>query len=213
MKLRHSLLVTTGLFVVAVMTPVLANAQSTQVDEMNTQIQEKRETTQRVTETRQEKREEMQAQISDRREVAEGRLEAAKLKACQNRQKAIENILARLSNRGDKRLDVFTKIADRVQVFYGEQGNTLNSYDELVADVVAKKATAEEAVTNLHNTAGMFSCEGEDPKGAISIFREQLEARNVALREYKTAVKNLILGVKSAQPTEAAENTQEGGQE
>ncbi len=38
-----------------------------------------------------------------------------------------------------------------------------------------------------------------NPKGVISSFKESLKAEITALKEYKTAIKNLIVGVKSVQ--------------
>src|SRR3990167_11484105 len=85
-------------------------------------------------------------QSSEPSSQASTRLEAAKLKACQNREKAINNIMARIANRGSKQLDVFNKIAERTKAFYTDKGKTLSNYDALVADVNAKKAAAQSAV-------------------------------------------------------------------
>ncbi len=150
-------------------------------------------------ETMQEKRDEAKTQQADRKAAAHTKLAEAKLKVCQNREKAINNIMGRLGDRGSKQLQVIGKISERTQTFYKEKGKTLTNYDALVADVTVKKAAAEAAVAKIKATSVTFACDGTDPKGAAASFKENLRAQHVAIKSYKTAVKNLIVGVKSVQ--------------
>ena len=160
---------------------------------------ERRQLAQENAETRQQNREDIRANSQDRREVAAERLEAGKLRACQNREKAIQNIMSRIADRSTKQLTVFTTIAERTQAFYEQKGNELATYDALVAEVDAKKAGAELAVETIQAAETNFSCDGENPKAVVASFKESLRARNAALNDYKTAIKDLIVGVKSAQ--------------
>lgn len=137
---------------------------------------------------------------SENGEVVRTRLTEAKLKACQNREKNIKNIAARVDDRGTKQLDVFSKIAERTKAFYEEKGNVLGSYDDLVLEVDAKEAAARAAVVEVKAAGSTFACDSTDPKGTIDTFKLSLSARDDALKAYKTAVKNLIVGVKSVQP-------------
>lgn len=137
----------------------------------------------------------------ERRDAAQTRLEDAKLKACQHREKAINNIFARISDRGQKQLDLFTTISERTEQFYTDKGKTLSNYDELVAEVATKKAAAQTAVDTVKSSSVSFTCDGEDPKGVAQIFKANLKIEIAALNAYKTAVKNLIVGVKSVQGT------------
>lgn len=141
---------------------------------------------------------------SERKEAAQGRLDAAKLKACQGREKAITSIMTRIATSGEKQLEVFTKISDRTQAFYESKGKTLASYDALVAEVDAKKTAAEKAVEELKSGSKEFDCEGADPKATAQAFKDDVKAANAALKEYKLAVKNLIVGVKSVQVEESS---------
>lgn len=125
-------------------------------------------------------------------------LEAAKLRVCQNRQAAIGRILSRMADRAQRQLDVFTTIAERVQVFYARKGRTLANYDALVADANAKKTAVNVQVTAL-GSAATFNCNADDPKGLVRAFKDKLRTTNTALKDYRTAVKNLVSGVKSAQ--------------
>ena len=135
------------------------------------------------------------------------KLADAKLKSCQNRQKAITNIMTRMADRGQKQLDLFSTIATRTETFYTTKGKTLSNYDALVADVTAKKAAAQIQVDTLKADSVSFKCDGTDPRSMADSFKTQLKAEISALKEYRTSVKNLIVGVKSVQgSTTSADN-------
>lgn len=139
-------------------------------------------------------------------------LAAAHLKSCQNRQKAITNTMARISDRGQKQLTLFGTIATRVETFYTDKGKTLSNYDTLVADVNAKQAAAQTAVSTTSADGSGFSCDGTDPTGFVSTFKDSLKSEISALQDYRTSVKNLIVGVKSVQGTAAStDNKTTGG--
>lgn len=139
------------------------------------------------------------------------RAEASK-RVCEKRQKAVTNIMTRISDRGQKQLTLFDTIATRVEMFYTDKGRTVSNYDTLVADVNAKKAAAQEAVDTVSSESATFSCDSSEPKAAVTTFKDSLKLEISALKDYRTAVKNLIVGVKSAQGTAAsAGSTSDGG--
>ena len=174
-------------FTLAFAFPIVTTAQNTRAQDARQNAQERRETA--------------QTSAGEHRDAARTRLENAKLKACQNREKAINNIMARISDRGQKQLDLFTTIAERTEKFYTDKGKTLSNYDELTADVTAKKAEAQTVVDTVKSSSVSFTCDGEDPKGVAQTFKDNLKIEITALNAYKTAVKNLIVGVKSVQGT------------
>jgi hypothetical protein len=133
----------------------------------------------------------------------EARLTAVKLRVCENRQKTITNIMSRIADRGQKQLDLFTTIATRTETFYLGKGKTLSNYDALVTAANDKKAAAQTTVDTIKADSTTFSCDGTDPKGAVSSFKTALKSEIQALKDYKTAVKDLIVGVKSVQSTTA----------
>ena len=47
----------------------------------------------------------------------QARLTAVKLRVCQNRQKAITNIMSRIADRGQKQLNLFSNIATKTEAF------------------------------------------------------------------------------------------------
>lgn len=204
---KRSLIATAALFAVAVVASASVSAQPARAQETQTQTQEQIETAEQTTQQDQS----IQTQGQERREAGQGRLEAAKLKVCEKRQKAITNIMVRIGDRGQKQLDLFTKIADRTVAFYADKGKTLSNYQALVDDVLVKKAIAQEAVDTIKNSSTTFDCNGEDPKGVVHAFKASLKAEIEALKAYKTSVKNLIVGVKSVQGTTTS--SENGGQQ
>lgn len=146
-------------------------------------------------------------------EAASTKLADTKLRACQNREKAINNIMARIADRGQKQLNLFTTIATRTETFYTNKGKVLSNYDVLVADVNAKKTAAQTTVDAIKSDSVSFKCDGTDPKGVAAGFKTDLKAEITALKNYKTSVKNLIVGVKSVQgTTSSSANSTSGGQ-
>lgn len=127
-----------------------------------------------------------------------GRLDETRLKTCQNREKTINGIMSRISSRGNKHLGVINKISERVQAFYKEKDLTAVNYDALVAAVNTAKTSAEAKLAAIKSSSVEFKCDGSDPKGAGQQFKDNLKLEISALKEYKTAVKNLIVVVKSA---------------
>lgn len=145
--------------------------------------------------------------VEELKATAQTRLADAKLKMCQSREKVITNIMTRLGDRGQKQVDLFSTIAERIKTFYADKGKTLTNYDTLTADVTAKKVFAQTTVDTVKSTAPEFKCDGTDPKGIAATFKDNLKSEIEALNAYKTSVKNLIVGVRSIQgTTSSAEN-------
>jgi hypothetical protein len=142
------------------------------------------------------------------------KLADAKLRVCQHREKSINNIMARIADRGQKQLDLFTSIATRTEDFYTSKGKTLSNYDALVSDVNTQRAAAQSEVDTIKSDSVSFKCDGTDPKGAAQAFKDDLKLEMSALKTYRTAVKNLIVGVSSVQgTTSSGDNGAQGGQQ
>jgi hypothetical protein len=125
-------------------------------------------------------------------------LAEAQLKACQNRETAINNIMARIVDRGTKQIGVFDTIATRTETFYVAKGKTLANYSTLVATVNAAHSKAEADLSAM-KTTDSIDCASADPKGSVLSFKTNLKLEISDLNMYKTAVKNLIVAVKSVQ--------------
>jgi Sec-independent protein translocase protein TatA len=200
--------------VLAMGLPRIANAQQSQTGETQSTVEAARqealeraeqakERAQQKAEEAKQKADQARGQAQDAKQNAIARLEGAKLKACQTREKAVTNIMARIADRGQKQIDVFTKIADRTKAFYQDKNRPLSNYDALVAEVNATQEAAVAANAVVKNVSINFACEGDNPKAVAGSFKDLVKTQNTALKEYRTAVKNLIVGVKSAQSTQA----------
>ena len=135
------------------------------------------------------------------KEKIAARLTDAKLKVCQNRERAIQKRSTQLTKLSEKMLTTFDKIATRVQTYYTNTvvptGRTVENYDGLVTEIATQKAAAQTALTTAQAAVESFTCAGEDPKGQLTAFNEQMKAVKKALKDYRTAVRNLIVAVHS----------------
>lgn len=161
------------------------------------------------------KREAAKQELEKKREAAKNDLEQKKeklkddkLKICQERESHINNNMSTLATRGQERLDLFSTIAERTETFYKNKGKTLTNYDALVAAVGAQKTVAQAAVDAVISSSVSFKCDGSNPKGVAAEFKAKVKTMNSALKDYRSAVKNLIVGVKSVQGTTASEGSQ-----
>lgn len=150
-----------------------------------------------------------QQELKAKREQAKGQLEAAKLKVCEARQKGITQRMSSMVTTSTNHLNVFSDIATRVETFYTNKGKTVANYDTLVADVNAKKTAAETAIATAKASSTSFSCTDANPSLAGQQFKAAHTAVVKALQDYRTAIKNLIVAVKSVQSDATTSTTTE----
>ena len=140
-----------------------------------------------------------------RRQQAQNRLTEAKLKVCQAKENAIKKRTQQLTKLATTMQEKFDAIAGRVEEYYTSKvvpnGKTVANYDNLVADIQAKKGAVQIALTTAQNNAGTFACDGNDPKGQLTQFRDDVRIVKAALKDYRTSIKNLIVAVRSVTGT------------
>lgn len=137
--------------------------------------------------------------IRDRRQ---GKLDENRKNTCEKRVTRIIRIMENAAAQGTKNQQVFDKISERVQKFYADKGLSVANYDALVADVNAKKEAASVAIKAVQDNK-TFNCDSDNPVGKIDAFNGQVRAMHQALKDYRTAIKNLIVAVKSAASKES----------
>ena len=132
---------------------------------------------------------------------------AGKLRACKNRENAVKNIMLRIDTRANNQIKLFSTIATRVEAFYVKQGKTLSNYAQLVASVNTAKTQAvnEFAVVKTNSS---FKCSSAHPKGEVNAFQSYLKTEISYLKSFKTAVKNLIVGVASVNGVKVSASAQ-----
>lgn len=129
------------------------------------------------------------------------KLTEAKLKICQNKKAAIDKRNNQLLRTANNMLTKFSQIADRVENYYTNKvvpgGKTVSNYDSLVAEITSKKSSVQTALNKAKNDFSAFSCTSDDPKGQITQFRVDMQSVKSSLKEYRTAIKNLIVAIRS----------------
>lgn len=155
-----------------------------------------------------QKREAAKQELEKKREAAKNELEQRKdklkedkLKICQEREDHINSSMTGAASRGQEKITLFTKIAERTEAFYISKGKVLSNYNDLVAAVNSQNAAAQSAVDTVKAGSDDFKCDGDNPKAIANLFKIDIQAMNDALKNYRTAVKDLIVGVKSVQST------------
>ncbi len=197
---------TTPLVIMAVGVPVAAESSMTSTGQ----------TTTSTTSSETQKAEAAKKLAADKAKVAADRaklekdknkLKEDKLKVCQQREANIDKTMDRIASRGQQRYNEITAIAQRTEKFYTDKGKTLANYDQLVAAVNVKKVAAQAAIDDVKAAKTGFKCDGSDPKGAAASFKTKVQAMDSALKDYRMAVKNLIVGVKSVQGSTTSEGS------
>lgn len=150
--------------------------------------------------------EELRAYLEGRKQrrqqqFIETRLDDARKRACEKRKDNITGIMERSIKRAEEHAALFDSIANRTKAFYEKKGNVLANYDELVAAVNTAEAKVDSDIAAI-KIIEPFDCAGHDVKGVIDDFKTARKTLTSDLKEYRTAVKNLIVGVKSAQGQE-----------
>jgi hypothetical protein len=163
---------------------------ASKAEKQQLRAQAAREKAQQLLEAQKQRQDARQAKLSD-----------AKLKLCEAREKNIETIMNRAITRGQNQIRLFGTIAERVKTFYTDKGIVVDNYDALVAAIDTAKTEAETDLEVLKTLS--FNCDSDDPKAEVAAFKDGLEEIRHSLKDYRTAVKNLIVGVKSAQGEES----------
>lgn len=125
---------------------------------------------------------------------------AGQIKACQAQESAVKNRTIHLLNLVTTMEGTFDSIAERVETFYTTKlvpnGKSNADYDALVNDIQTKKTAVQDAVTAAQADSN-FNCTDGNAKEQLTRFRTDLQTVKSALKEYRTAIKNLIVGVHS----------------
>ena len=129
------------------------------------------------------------------------RLEEAKLRVCQLREKHITNRSNQMIRHANRMVGVFGSIAARIQNYYltklVPQGKTLPNYDALVLDIQTNRNALSPLLAAVQTDAANFKCDGDNPKGQLDQFKTDMHAVIAGLKAYKKSVRNLIVAVAS----------------
>lgn len=196
-NIKSSLIMTAMIVFVSLLVPFVAVAKEVQVQQSNNNDNGKSSNVVNQNSGAESTEPKPNAVATLTTRATTGKLEATKLKLCQNRERTTANIMARIADRGNKQMLVFDKISERVQAFYKSKGYSLGNYDELLAQVNTTRAGVQTATQTITQHGVDFNCDSDDPKGSVNAFKERARVQNEDMKAYKTAINNLIVGVKS----------------
>lgn len=136
------------------------------------------------------------------RAQAQERLEATKLKVCQKKEAAIQKRSEQLVKMATNMQTKFTAIASRVKEYYADNvvgtDAELDNYDALLTTISDKQTAVNESLTKAQAEITEFTCDSGDPKAHLTNFKENMKATKAALKEYRTAIKDLIVAIRTA---------------
>ncbi len=138
------------------------------------------------------------------------KLTTGQLRSCYHHQAVINNIVTNIDTRVQNQIALFSTIATRVEDFYIVQGKTLSNYSQLITAINNSTVTVNTDFVAMKAVGG-FSCNVNNPKGVIIGFQEYLKTELSDLQNYRTAVKNLIVGVASVNGVTIQASTQTTG--
>ena len=132
---------------------------------------------------------------------AQVHLQDAKLRACQAVSTSVITRSTHLVDLVTQMEKTFTSIADGVEQYYLTKvvptGKTLPNYDALVADISTKQNSLAPLVQTAQTDASSFSCTGNNPAAQLTQYRTDMQGVLKGLQDYRTAVKNLIVAVRT----------------
>jgi len=136
-------------------------------------------------------------------------LQDAKLRACQAISASLVTRSTHLVDLVNQMEKTFTSIAQGVEQYYLTSvlptGTTLSNYNTMVADI----ATEQNALTSLIQAAltdvSSFSCTGNNPAAQLTQYRTDMQAVLKGLQDYRTAIKNLIVAVRTLPSVKSSE--------
>lgn len=136
-------------------------------------------------------------------------LNEVRFRACQARENAIQNRMQSLTRLVGTIEKSFDSIATRVENYYNNKvvpsGGSLDNYNTLVGDIADKKAKLDADLPVVQNNVNAFGCDQDDPKGIYNEFRLGMQNIKTDLKNYRTAIKNLIVAVAKVGPSETPE--------
>jgi len=126
---------------------------------------------------------------------------AGSMQACQVHEASIKTRMTHLTDLVTNMESKFDSIATRVERYYTNKvvpsGKTIPNYDTLVAAITTKKTAVATALSTAQTDANTFSCTSGTPKAQVTKFRVDMQSVKESLKDYRTAIKNLIVAVHS----------------
>ena len=124
---------------------------------------------------------------------------------CERRQAVIAKVIQKIALRAQQHLTKFSNTQTRIVEFKTTKNLTVANYEALLSDADAKKISATLAIGSIDTTANL-KCSGGTQTAGQAI-KTQIQTAHLALKTYRTAVKNLLKAVKQANRATASSNS------
>jgi hypothetical protein len=147
----------------------------------------------------------IRVETNSRSTVGDSKLSQVGLERCLQRERQIKLMIGSSVEHFERKSDVLTKISDRVQDFADRQSTKPSNYLTLVAAVESAHEAVLEEMDDLED-AGEFSCQDNHPKRTLINFLDHIRTQRSLVKDYQQAVRDLIVGVKSAQGQQSSNN-------
>lgn len=148
-------------------------------------------------ELRQKAQQQRQKLQDTRRKVKEG-VEAAKLKRCERRQKAVDNRGGKIQTATSKHSRTLDTTFEKIQHFVNSQKVEVANYQVLIANVNNAKAAATLATAALADSAPVLDCHKDDNTADVGVFGQNVKAAVQTLKDYRGSLHELVKAVKAA---------------
>lgn len=125
---------------------------------------------------------------------ANGRLTDRRLEICQQRAGRINDLLDKSTQRSRDHVALFQTITERVEAFAEKRQLSSTEYDIILLTVKQDRAKAESAIGLVE--AVDFDCMSVDSQKPGLLVQEVVRAQSQSLKEYREAVKSLIIELK-----------------
>lgn len=137
-----------------------------------------------------------------------------KEKACEARQAAALKRGGQFEKLVIKMIENFDSIAKRVEDYYLTKlvpsGKTVSNYDVLVANIATAKQAVLDSLDTAQSTSLNVNC--ATVKDDLTILRTDSQKLKTALHQYRTAIKNLIVAVRTANGSKGSRTATSSGE-
>ncbi|NCO10483.1 hypothetical protein GW930_01055 [Candidatus Saccharibacteria bacterium] len=141
------------------------------------------------------------------KQVEQRRIEVRK-EVCERHQRTLSDTMPRLTQAATSVKQSMDGLYSRVAGFYESSQLTVATYGELVANVEVAKANSEAAIATIDGQVFTLDCENSKVGEQLDGYRLSVQDAKPALKEYKSALVELISTMQSA-----ADNQDEGDSE
>ena len=135
------------------------------------------------------------------RDKLKNRLTEVKLKVCKKKESVIKKRSTKLVQRAENIQSRFDRIVTRADEFYVEKvvpkAGEIKGYGKLLDRIEETRAAVASSLGLAKSSANNFNCEGINPKEQIKQFRSDMQVVIIALKDYKKAVIDLLVAVKT----------------